>query len=98
MKKLLLASVMLIMTSGASWACTLKPNTNCYHASLSGEKMDQKDLHGILLGNADLTRADISKSNLTRANLNEAKLTGANLTGTDLTNATMFFANLSGAN
>ena len=98
MKKLLLGSAVLLAMINSSWACTLKPNTNCYQASLSGQKIEQLDLHGILLGGADLTKANLSKSNLTRANLNEARLNGANLSGTDLSYATMFFANLTGAN
>ena len=98
MKKILLSTAVLFATMGSSWACTLDPNTNCFNASLSGKKMDQLDLHGILLSQADMTKADLSKSNLTRANLKDAKLMGANLTGANLSMAMMFFADLTGAN
>jgi hypothetical protein len=60
--------------------------------------LQQADLIGANLIDADLSGASLGKANFSRADLHLAKLSGANLRGADLGEAHLIGANLRGAN
>ena len=65
---------------------------------LAGAKLENVNLIGSNLCNADLAGAKLIGAKLVAANLNKVKLSGANLTDANLTNSKLAEANLSYAN
>ncbi|MBE9160679.1 pentapeptide repeat-containing protein [Nodosilinea sp. LEGE 06152] len=61
-------------------------------------KLDEADLIGVNLKDADLREIPLSKADLKKANLARADLEGANLEGANLTRANLAGASLEGAN
>jgi uncharacterized protein YjbI with pentapeptide repeats len=61
------------------------------------DMLDDTDLSGAFLYQADLRGASLHGANLNSADLNEADLSGADLTGADLAGASLIGANLSSA-